>query len=89
MNNTSSNPHNHPPFSSEAQAEGLRLDCITEGWVCWRLRSSPWGRADGIKITALKIEGVKGTPVPPDERCCIRRPRRAGEPTTHNDWRLR
>jgi hypothetical protein len=68
MNNPSSNPHKRPPFSSEAQAESLRLYCITEGCVRWRLRSSPWGRADGIETTALKIEGVKGTPGPPDKR---------------------
>jgi hypothetical protein len=53
-------------LSSGARAENLRLNCITEGRAWWRLRSSPRGRADGIKITALKIEGVKGTPGPPD-----------------------
>jgi hypothetical protein len=54
--------------SSGTAGEGLGLYCITEGCVWWWLRSWPWGRADGIKITALKIEGVKSTPGPPDER---------------------
>jgi hypothetical protein len=56
------------PRSSGARAEDLRLNCITEGPAGWWLHSSPWGRADGIKITALKIEGVKSTPGPPDGR---------------------
>jgi hypothetical protein len=47
------------------------------------------GRADGIEITALKIEGVKGGPVPPDERSRNARARHTEGPTTHNDWRMR
>ncbi len=46
-----------------------------------------WGRADGIEITALKTEGDKGTPGPPDKRSRNTRPRHAAGTTTDNDWR--
>jgi hypothetical protein len=44
------------------------------------------GRADGIKITALKIEGVKSTPGPPDGPSWKERLRDIQGSTTHNDW---